>query len=313
MSPGGRTIPAAAPRLEDLLPERIARLARLEVRAKHIVEGVLSGLHRSPYFGQSIEFRQHREYVPGDEARNIDWKVWSKTDKYYVKLFDEDTNLRTTIVVDRSASMAYGSGAMTKADYARTVAASLAYLLIKQHDIVGLVTCDSEIRDRVPHRSGQRHLLSLIGPLEAPELDDDGLGATTALGDTLATVAEEQTRAGIVVVVSDLFTDTETLFRGLRFLRSRGHDVVVFQVLDDSELDFDFVGTTRFEGLEADGELTCDPPALRASYLAALERFMESVRRFCGANAIDLQTIRTSEHLDAAILAFMKLRSGPRR
>lgn len=251
--------------------------------------------------------------MPGDEARNIDWKVWSKTDKYYVKLFDEDTNLRTTLVVDRSASMAYGSGAMTKADYARTVAASLAYLLLKQHDLVGLVTCDTEIRDRVPHRSGQRHLLRVVEPLETPELGDDGTGAKTALGDALVKVAEEQTRAGLVVVISDLFSETESLFRGLRLLRSRGHDVVVLQVLDDRELDFEFSGMTRFEGLEGDGELTCDPPALKASYLAAVERFLESVRRFCGAHAIDFQTIKTSEHLDAAILAFMRLRAGPRR
>lgn len=291
-----------------LLPEAISRIARLEVRARQIVEGFLSGLHRSPYFGQSIEFLQHREYVPGDDVRRIDWKVWSKTDKYYIKQYEEDTNLRTTLLVDLSESMLYGTSAMTKYDYACTIAAALTYLLLRQQDSVGLTVFDDGIRARVPPRSKRAHLLTVLNALDA--------GTPTKKTDiysVLRQTAEEQSHRGMIVLISDLFVPRPGLFRGLQLLRHRGHDVLVFHVLDDQELDFSFTGTTRFEGMEAMGELVCDPRALREGYLQAMQSFLEEVRRHCSKSTIDYQTIRTSEHLDAALAHYMNHRIGMRQ
>ena len=291
-----------------LLPEAISRIARLEVRARHIVEGFLSGLHRSPYYGQSVEFVQHREYVPGDDIRRIDWKVWSKTDKYYIKQYEEDTNLRTTLLVDLSESMQFGPGAMTKFDYGCTIAAALAYLLLRQQDSVGLVAFDSDVRTRVPCRSKRNHLHSILAALAAESPDHK-----TDIYSILQQVAEAQSQRGMVVVISDLFVERDGLFRGLKLLRHRGHDVLLFHVLDDQELDFDYSGTTRFEGMEDMGQLVCDPKGLREGYLEAVKDFLGSLRRHCSRNTIDYQVIRTSDHLDAALSHYMNHRIGMRQ
>ena len=291
-----------------LLPEAISRIARLEVRARHIVEGFLSGLHRSPYYGQSVEFVQHREYVPGDDLRRIDWKVWSKTDKYYIKQYEEDTNLRTTLLVDLSESMQFGPGTMTKFDYGCTIAAALAYLLLRQQDSVGLVAFDSDVRTRVPCRSKRNHLHSILAALAAESPDHK-----TDIYSILQQVAEAQSQRGMVVVISDLFVERDGLFRGLKLLRHRGHDVLLFHVLDDQELDFDYSGTTRFEGMEDMGQLVCDPKGLREGYLEAVKDFLGSLRRHCSRNTIDYQVIRTSDHLDAALSHYMNHRIGMRQ
>jgi uncharacterized protein (DUF58 family) len=288
-----------------LQPEEISRISRLEVRARQIVEGFLSGLHRSPYFGQSVEFVQHREYVPGDDFRRIDWKVWSKTDKYYIKQYEEDTNLRTLLLVDVSESMSFGTGRMTKYDYGTTIAAALAYLLLRQQDAVGLTTFDSEIRSRVPTRSRSSHLHSIIEGLRIEKPSNK-----TTLDRLLARVAEEQSLRGMIVLISDLLIDPDVLDRGLSLLRHRGHDVLVFHVLDDQELDFNYSGTTKFEGMEEAGDILCDPRALRDGYLAALSEFLETIRRNCARQLIDYQTIRTSEHLDAALAYYLNHRIG---
>lgn len=292
----------------SLLPDAISRISKLEIRARHIVEGFLSGLHRSPYFGQSVEFVQHREYVPGDDIRKIDWKVWSKTDRYYIKQFEEDTNLRTTLLVDLSESMLFGSGAMTKYDYACTVAAALSYLLLRQQDSVGLVAFDQQIRGRVPSRSKQSHLHSLLHAMEGqtPQQKTDIYGILRA-------VAEEQSQKGMVVLISDLFVERDGLFKGLKLLRHRGHDVLLFHVLDDEELDFNYAGTTKFEGMEEMGDLVCDPRSLREGYQRAVHAFLDEVRRHCARNVVDYQTIRTSEHLDAALSHYMNHRIGMHR
>ncbi len=290
-----------------LQPEQISRISRLEVRAREIVEGFLSGLHRSPYYGQSVEFVQHREYVAGDDYRRIDWKVWSKTDKYYIKQYEEDTNLRTLLLVDVSESMNYGSGAMTKYDYACTVAAALSYLLLRQSDAVALTTFDSALRSRVPPRSRQSHLHSIVEALRTQKP-----ASKTGIDKLLAQVAEEQSLKGMIVLISDLFVDPQLLDKGLSLLRHRGHDVMVFHILDDEELDFDFSGTTKFEGLEEAGDVLCDPRALREGYLTALNQFLETIRRNCSRRLIDYQTIRTSEHLDAALAHYLNHRIGMR-
>ena len=291
-----------------LLPEELSRISRLEVRARHVVEGFLSGLHRSPYYGQSVEFVQHREYVPGDDVRRVDWKVWSKTDKYYIKQYEEDTNLRTTLVMDLSESMQFGSGAMTKYEYGCTIAAALTYLLLKQQDAVGLVAFDEQIRSRVPPRSKRTHLNAILAALDA-----ETPAQKTDIYAVLRQVAEEQALKGMVVIISDLFVEREGLFRGLRLLRHRGHDVLLLHVLDDQELDFDYSGTTLFDGMEERGELVCDPRALRNSYLSAVNTFLEGLRRHCANNVIDYHTIRTSEHLDAALAHYLNHRIGMRQ
>lgn len=291
-----------------LSPEAVARISRLELAARNVVEGFLSGQHRSPYFGQSIDFAQHREYAPGDDVRRIDWKVWSKTDKYYIKQYEEETNLRTTLVVDVSESMQYGSGQVTKFDYACTVAAAVAYLLLRQQDAVSLVAFDDEVRGIAPSRSRQTHLGAILSVLmqESPSRKTD-------MYEILKYVANEKSQKGMVVLISDLFVPRDGLFKGLRLLRRRGHDVLVFQVLDDEELDFNFAGTTRFEGLEGTGELVCDPRALREGYLAAMQAFLDDIRRNCAGSVIDYQPIRTSEHIDAALRHYIKHRVGFRR
>ena len=291
-----------------LRPEEISRIARLEVRARHIVEGFLSGLHRSPYLGQSVEFVQHREYVPGDDVRRIDWKVWSKTDRYFIKQYEEETNLRTTLLVDCSESMRFGTGPLNKYEYACTVAAAMAYLLLRQQDAVGLRVFDDTIRGRVDFGSRRSHLVGLLEVLDAP----DPVRKTDIYG-ILEEVAATQNRRGLVVIVSDLFVPREGLFRGLRMLRRRGHDVMIFHVLDDEELDFNFTGTTRFEGLEESGELVCDPRSLREGYQQAIENFCTELRKRCAAETIDFQTIRTSEHLDAALAHYLNHRIGMRQ
>ncbi|MCC7424382.1 MAG: DUF58 domain-containing protein [Planctomycetaceae bacterium] len=291
-----------------LQPEAIQRISRLEVEARQVVEGFLSGMHRSPFFGQSVEFAQHREYAAGDDIRRIDWKVWSKTDRYYIKQYEEETNLRTTLLVDLSESMLFGSGKLTKYDYGCSLAAAFAYLLLRQQDSVGLVTFDQAVRSRLPARSKQNHLHAILAALDVQEPQKK-----TGLYEILKQVAEEETRKGMVILISDLFSPRDSLFKGLKMLRQRGHDVMVLHVLDDEELDFTYAGTTKFEGMEEAGDLLCDPRSLREGYLKAMHAFIDEVRRFCSKNVVDHQVIRTSDHLDAALAHYLSHRIGMRQ
>lgn len=283
-----------------LHPETIARISRLDLRARHVVEGLISGMHRSPFFGHSVEFVQHREYTPGDDIRHLDWKVWSKTDRYYVKQFEEETNLRCTLVVDVSESMHYGRGPLNKYNYGCTLAACLGYLLLRQRDSVGLVSFDADVRQIVPSRSQQVHIDALVKGMDASRPREK-----TDLEKILRRVAETTASRGMIVLVSDLLADREPLFRGLEMLRHRRHDVLVFHVMDDDELGFPFSGTTRFEGMEELPQLTCDPRALRDGYLEALEEYLVEVRRGCARQGIDYALIRTSDYLDAGLAKFL--------
>jgi len=259
-----------------LHPEAIRRIGRLELRARYVVEGMLSGLHRSPYFGQSVEFLQHRQYVPGDDLRHVDWKAWAKQDRLYIKQYEEDTNLRCTLAVDVSASMQYGSGPLNKYEYAATIAASLAHLLLRQHDAVACLAFDQAIRARTPLRSTAVHLSAIVKTLDANRPKEK-----TDTGSILREIAEASPRRGMMVLISDLLGDVPAILRGLRLLRQRGHDVMVMHVMDDDELDFPFEGPTRFEGLELSEQLKCNPRALREGYLASLDRFLTALRRGC--------------------------------
>ncbi len=283
-----------------LHPESIRRIARMDLRARYIVEGFLSGAHKSPYFGQSVEFLQHREYAPGDDLRRIDWKVWAKQDRYYIKQFEEETNLRAMLLVDVSASMRYGSGSLNKFEYAATVAVSLAYLLLKQQDAVGCIPFDEAPRNPVPPLTRRSHLQAIIDALAVTDPRQK-----TNLYLVLRQLAESLPRRGLVILISDLLTDRPGLFKGLRLLRQRGHDLMVFHILDDDELEFSFAGPQRFVGLESADQLRCNPRALRAGYLAALHRYLDEVRRGCAKQGVDYSLVATGEPLDAALATFL--------
>ncbi len=291
-----------------LHPDVIKRISRLELRARHVVEGFLSGMHRSPYFGQSVEFLQHREYAWGDDLRDVDWKVWAKQDRYYVKQYEEDTNLRATLLVDVSGSMRYGAGTMNKYEYGCTIAACLAYLVLRQHDAVGCIAFDDDARMTVPQRTKRNHIDSIVKALDISKPREK-----TDLYQVLRKAAESYPRRGMMILVSDLLVERDGLFRGLRLLRSRGHDIMVLHVMDDDELDFPFSGPTRFEGLELPQHLSCNPRALREGYLAALGNYLEEVRRGCVSHGVDYSLVRTSQPLDAALAAYLSNRLGRRK
>lgn len=295
------TAPDAARSYLD--PKVISRIQRLHVRARNVVEGFIAGWHRSPTFGHSVEFTQHREYTPGDDPRHLDWKVWSRTDRYVVKQFEAETNLRCTLIIDASASMQFSSGGMTKYDYAATIAASLAYLLLRQQDAVGLVTFDGGVRQMVPARSQQKHMDALIQALEISQPREK-----TDLEAILRRVTESDPARGMVVLISDLLAPRAPLFRGLDLLCQRRHDLLVFHLLDPAELEFPFAGTTKFEGLEQVEEIVCDPRALRDGYLAALEEYLTEVRRGCARRGIEYSLIRTTDYLDAVLTRFLTAR-----
>jgi uncharacterized protein (DUF58 family) len=283
-----------------LHPETIARISRLDLRARQVVEGFISGMHRSPFFGHSVEFVQHREYVPGDDLRHLDWKVWSKTDRFYVKQYEEETNLRSTLVVDVSESMHYGRGPLNKYEYACTIAACLGYLLLRQQDAVGLITFDDAVRQVVPARSQHTHIDAIVQALHTSRPR-----AKTDIEKTLRRIAETVQSRGMIILVSDLLLDRGPLFRGLEMLRHGRHDILLLHVLDDDELTFPFAGTTRFEGMELLPELICDPRSLRDGYLEALEEYKVEVRRGCARLGIDYALVQTSDYLDAVLSKYL--------
>ncbi|MEZ6070961.1 MAG: DUF58 domain-containing protein [Pirellulales bacterium] len=287
-----------------LHPEAVARVARLDLRARYVVEGFFSGLHRSRYFGRSIEFLQHRQYVPGDDPRHVDWKVWARKDRLYVKQYEEDTNLRCTLLVDASRSMHYGSGPLNKFDYACSLAASVAYLSLHQHDSVACTVFDEEVRASLPHRSRFAQLHEIIKAFDVAEP-----AGKTDMHRILRETAETLPRRGLVVLFSDLLAEREGFFRGIRLLRQRGHDVLVFQILDDDELDFPFTGPVRFDAAESTNHLTCNPRLLKEGYLEALQTFLEEVCRGCAQNRADYQLIRTSDPLDMALTTMLASRA----
>ena len=290
-------------------PKVLNRVSRLDLRARLIVEGFVAGRHRSPYRGFSVEFAEHREYAPGDDLRYLDWKVYGKSDRLYVKQFEEETNLVATVCLDVSTSMRYESGAkdaMSKADYAATVAASIAYLVIHQQDAAGLVLFDEGVREMLPFGSQPVHLQRMLSLM-----DSFRGGPRTDMGKALGEVSEKVRRRGLVVVVSDLLDDAERVLAGLRRLRSRRHDVVVFHVLDRDEVAFPFDRMTRFEGIEEPSpDLLCDPPSLRASYLEALEEFRRTVRAGCLAERIDYVPLDTGTTLDVALSGYLARRAS---
>ena len=296
-------------------PATLAKIGRLDLRAKHVVEGFITGMHKSPFFGASVEFAQHRKYVPGDDIRHLDWKAWSKTDKFYVKQYEAETNLRASLVVDTSESMIYGrdkhkkAGTLNKYEYACTAAACLAYLIVRQQDSAGVVSFGWDIKQALPPRSSQRHLDAITKTLDLSK--PSGAEKTDVLR-ALRQIAEVATRRRMVILFSDLLTDREPLFKGLEMLAHQRHDVIVFHVMDDDELTFPFGGMTKFEGMEELPHLTCDPKALRQGYLEALEEYLVEVRRGCTRMGVDYTLVRTSEYLDAVLSRVLFRRAADR-
>ena len=290
--------------LRFLDPAVVMRLGTLELRARTIVEGFLSGLHRSPRKGFSVEFAEYRQYFPGDDLSTIDWKVFARTDRHVVKKFEEETNLKGYLLLDVSASMSYGAGPLTKIDYARTLAASLAYLMQKQRDAAGLVTFDDRIRQLVPPGTRAGHLSAVLHALDAIEP-----GLTTNAERPLAQLADAMTTRGLIVFISDLLDEPERVIKGLKHLRHRGSDVLVFHVLDKDELTFPFERPVRFRDLEDATEVLASPRDVRAGYLASLDGMMTGYRRALVAAGIDYQLVDTSRPLDESLLAYLSARS----
>lgn len=287
-----------------LHPDTLDRVARLELRARSIVEGLLSGTHRSPYFGQSLEFRQHREYTPGDDLRHIDWKVWARQDRLYIKQYEEDTNLNLFLAVDASCSMQYGTPDHTKFDYAATLATSLAHLVLEQNDRVGCAAFDTVARRIVPLSNHRRQLHLIAEACEGTSLED-----TTHLVEALQQIGQAIPRRGMVVLLSDLLVEPAQLDRGLACLKQLGHDILVLHVLHADELEFPFQGPVRFEGLESSDYLNCNPRALRDSYLEAIEDFLKQTRRVCGRYRADYQLARTDVPVEQVLITCLGQRA----
>ncbi|MDR0521012.1 MAG: DUF58 domain-containing protein [Planctomycetaceae bacterium] len=305
-------------------PETLKRISRLDLRARCVVDGFLSGMHKSRHFGNSVEFRQHRQYVSGDDLRSVDWKVWAKQDRLYVKQYEVDTNLRLTILVDASQSMRYGSGTVTKYDYACTAAVSLAYLAIRQQDAVGCIVFDKDARNSLPSKMKQSHLVAVADrmfrstPVEEKKVRAENLdlnkllenvrASQPNLQDAFRETAESIRPNGLVVLISDLFMQREGLFQGLQYIRSRGHDVLILHILDDMEIDFTLGGPTRFEGLELAAQVRCNPRSLRKGYVEAVNEYLEEVKQGCIRLQCDYSLFRTKTPLDAALSAYLSRR-----
>jgi uncharacterized protein (DUF58 family) len=288
-----------------LEPEILAKVRNLELQARQVVDGYVSGMHRSQQHGFAVEFAQHREYAPGDDIRHIDWKVFGRTERFYLKQYELETNLVCWLLIDASDSMRYASGSISKYDYAAIAAASLAYLVVQQSDSVGLATFDDQVRQFL-RASGQPSQLKDLTRLLAagPTAEKSCIGAV------LHEAAERFNRRGVVIVFSDLLDDVPALLAGLQHLRYERHEVVVFHVLDPAEVEFPFRQSTLFRGLEAWPNLLTDPVRVRANYLNELRTFLEEVRRGCRSQNIDYVRLSTDQALGPALVNYLALRAA---
>lgn len=283
------------------------RLRRLDVVARQVVEGFISGQHRSPYHGFAVEFATHREYSPGDDLRHIDWKVWSKTDRLYIKEYEEETNLKCQLIVDCSKSMAYGK-APSKFDYACTAAASLAYMLTQQQDAVGLTTFHTKITQQLPASSHPNHLRKMIDTLQTTQPSE-----TTSAERVLTDLAIQFRQRGIVALFSDLFTPLDKLKESLQQFALRRQEVIVFHVMHEHELTFPFEKNTMFQGLETSVKLLTEPRALRKGYLEAVQRFLAEVKKICSSIGADYVLLSTDQPLGGVLGNYLAFRQKVRK
>jgi uncharacterized protein (DUF58 family) len=298
-----------APGTKYLDPKTLDKIKKLDVRARLVVEGFITGQHRSPYNGFAIEFAAHREYSPGDDLRHIDWKVWSKTDRLYIKEYEEETNLKCHLIVDCSKSMRYGEKTgWSKFDYASTAAASLGYMMQQQQDSVGMVLFSDKIDKNLKSSSHPSHLKLLLHELEQAEPAN-----TTDVVDPFLALAAQIRQRGMVALFSDLFMDPDELGKALNQFRLRRHEVIVFHVMHHDELEFPFQDNTLFRGMEVEAELHTEPRALRKSYMEAVEQYMERVKKVCAVAGIDHVLLDTSKPLDGVLSSYLNFRAKSRR
>jgi len=286
-------------------PETVARLGSMELRARLVVEGFITGLHRSPFHGFSAEFSEHRQYRPGDELKHIDWRIYGRSNRYYVKQYEDETNLRCTIAVDVSASMKYAStGHVSKFTYATSLAAALSYLVLRQRDAAGLALYDTDVRTYLPARSKMSYVQEVLRTLE-DAIPSEG----TRTAQALHRLAERIGRRGLVVIISDLFDDPESVIQALRHFRHDRHDVLVIHVLDPREVDFDFGSAAVFKDMESGEEMTTQPVHVKRSYRMAVEQFCDEIKRGCFAQNIDYARITTDKPFDIALKEYLTIRN----
>ena len=286
-----------------LSPGILDKIERLELMARETVEGYLAGLHRSPYHGFAIEFHQHRQYIPGDETRHIDWKVYGRSNRYYVKQYEEETNFVAHLLLDASESMRYTSTGVSKLEYGAFVVACLGYLILRQTDAVALGVFDRELRTFVPPSTRLEHVYRVLGALE-----DARPQSKTDIAAILHRFAGTLRRRGLVLVISDLLDDVGRVTRGLEHLRFNGQEVIVFHLLDPAEMTFPFGGVMRFRGLEETGRLVVEPRRIRDAYLTELNRFLTRLRRTCERNRIDYVQVNTAQPIDVVLTGFLTKR-----
>ncbi|MBD3236472.1 MAG: DUF58 domain-containing protein [Candidatus Eisenbacteria bacterium] len=295
-------------------PYFVSKLRRLDLIARLVVEGFITGLHKSPYHGFSVEFAEHRPYMPGDEIRAVDWKVYGRTDRYFIKEFEEETNLRGYLLLDTSSSMAYRSSErlLSKLRYAVHLAAALSYLMIQQQDAVGLLLFDEQIRRFVPARSVPAHLRVLLGELARAAADPGGDSAETRrrteIGRSLHYLADRITRRGLVVLISDLMDRPENVMAGLKHFRHRQHEVVVLHLLDPAEVAFPFQDELVFVDMETGDRLSAVSWELAPEYRRRVERWQRSLQRMCGEHAIDYLPVRSDTPYDVSLLRYLEKR-----
>ena len=300
---------AVAPSSLSLLdPRALARISRMELVARQVMDGYVQGMHRSPHIGFALDFAQHRPYVPGDDIKRIDWRVYAKADRYYIKQYEVSTNLRAHVVLDASGSMAYrgANDAMSKFRYAQFVAACLSYLVLHQQDSAGLVTFDTAVRQFIPAKSNATHLMRLLRTLDETRAEKE-----SGIAPILHEVAERVPRRGMVIIVSDLFDKADALVEAMHHLRHRRHEVLLLQVMADDELAFPFRKWSLFENLERAGDRTrLDPAMMRAAYLENVSRHLKTIRDAAGKLNLSHVLLNTSQPFDAALMNYLAARVG---
>lgn len=285
-------------------PEGLARVGSMELVAKQVVEGFLTGRHRSPYHGFSVEYLDHRPYSPGDDLRTIDWKILARTDKYHVKLYEDETNLRATILLDCSRSMAFQSKGVSKLVYGSYLAAALTYLMLHQNDAVGLVLFDSEVRQYLPPKARPTQFRRILELLDHSYSRED-----TDVAAVLHEIAERIHRRGLIIVISDLIDDDGKIANGLQHFRHNNHEVVVFHLLDDAELNFPYDRLTRFKDMEGAGRLVANPKSLRERYLSRIGTWLDSLKQSCFERNISYNLANTTEPYDQFLASFLEKRA----
>jgi len=285
---------------EYLKPEILTRINNLELRARMVVEGFITGLHKSPFHGFSVEFAQHRPYNVGDNLRYVDWKVFGRTDRYYIKQYEEETNVKSYLLLDSSRSMAFTSGAGNKLLYAKYLCASLAYLMINQRDAVGLTLFGEEIRKMLPPRSATSYLKPILTELDRAQPEGE-----TDISAILHILAERLKRRGLIILISDLLDEPEAVLSGLRHFRHGQHEVLVFHIMDPAELEFDFKGDVEFEDLETTENIRTYPLYIKQEYRSALNEFMQYYKKNFRDNRIDYQLLRTDDPLDRGLMEYL--------